>query len=314
MRIAFVRTLHDIAKKNKNVMLLTGDLGYSVFEEFIDELPNQFLNMGVAEQNMSGVAAGLAMEGKIPVIYSIIPFTTMRNYEQIRNDICYQDLNVKIVGVGAGFSYGPYGHTHHALEDIGILRTIPNLTIFSPGDPIEAKFVTRQAFQMIGPVYIRLGRSGEPSIHTERTRLSPKGILSVRKGKSVCIVVTGSLLNTSIVVADLLRKKNIEAKIVSVYRIKPLDTEILFQTIHDISAVFTLEEHSVIGGIGSAVAEVLLERGYRGLFKRIGVPDRFTNAIGDQKYMRRSNHLSPHQVATLISDSVFQNVAGKLRA
>jgi len=132
VRIAFVNTLQELAKKNKNIMLLTGDLGYSVFERYIKLFPKQFINMGVAEQNMTGVAAGLAIENKTPFIYSIVPFITMRNFEQIRNDICYQNLNVKIIGVGAGFSYGPYGHTHHGLEDIGILRTLANLTIICP--------------------------------------------------------------------------------------------------------------------------------------------------------------------------------------
>src|SRR5258708_5849980 len=137
MRIAFVKTFLKEAKKNKDVILLTADLGFSVFEKLMDELPAQYLNVGVAEQNMTGMAAGMAMEGKIPFIYSIVPFATMRNFEQIRNDVCYQNQNVKIVGVGAGFSYGPYGHTHHGLEDIGILRTLPNMVILTPGDPVE---------------------------------------------------------------------------------------------------------------------------------------------------------------------------------
>ena len=160
MRNTFAKVLLEEAKKNKKLIFLTGDLGFSVFEDFQKECPDQYINAGVAEQNMTGVAAGLAMEGMLPVIYSIVPFVTMRNFEQIRNDICYQNLNVKIVAVGAGFSYGPYGHTHHGLEDIGIMRTLPGLTILCPGDPVEAKLATRAMLKFTGPTYLRLGKGG----------------------------------------------------------------------------------------------------------------------------------------------------------
>src|SRR3989344_5477087 len=141
MRNTFIKTLEEKARNNKQIVLLTADLGFSVFENYKKKYPKQFINIGIAEQNMTGVASGMAMEGKIPFIYSIIPFVTMRNFEQIRNDICYQNLNVKIVGIGTGFYYGPYGRTHHGIEDIGIMRTLPNLIIFSPADEYETQRV-----------------------------------------------------------------------------------------------------------------------------------------------------------------------------
>lgn len=304
MRIAFVNTLFEMAKKDKRIMLLTGDLGFSVFEKYIEELPKQYLNVGVAEQNMTGVAAGMAMEGKTPLIYSIVPFTTMRNFEQIRNDICYQNLNVKIVGVGAGFSYGPYGHTHHGLEDIGILRTLANLVILCPGDPIEVALATRAMLNHIGPVYLRLGRAGEPNIHkTIPSFKIGKGIL-IEDGKDLTIIGTSTLLQRAWEVVSLLKEKGLQVRLISMHTIKPLDTQIILESARKTSAIFTLEEHSIIGGLGSAVAEVLAENRVNVIFKRIGVPDRFTKVMGSQEYMRRANGLSLQQITETILKSL----------
>jgi transketolase len=296
MRTTFAKTITHIAKRNKNVMLLTGDLGYSVFEDFQNQNPRQYLNMGVAEQNMAGVAAGLAMEGRVPIIYSIVPFTTMRNFEQIRNDICYQNLNVKIVGVGAGFSYGPYGHTHHGLEDIGILRTIPNLVILTPGDPVEVALATRAMMRYTGPVYMRLGKAGEPIIHKKKpVFVMGKGFL-MRDGRDVTVIATSTMLERAIQVADQLGS----TRVISMPTIKPLDTKIIIDSLKKTKAIVTLEEHSIVGGLGSAVSEVIAESGIKTIFKRIGVSDNFTKAIGLQEYMRRVNGLSVDQIVHTI--------------
>lgn len=302
MRIAFVDTLFSLAKENKNIMLLTGDLGFSVFEKYMKQFPNQFLNMGVAEQNMTGAAAGMAMEKKIPIIYSIVPFVTMRNFEQIRNDICYQNLNVKIVGVGAGFSYGPYAHTHHGLEDIGILRTLANLIILCPGDPIEVALATKAMLNHVGPVYLRLGKAGEPNIHkTIPSFKIGKGIL-IEDGKDITIIGTSTLLQKAWEVASSLKEKGLLVRLISMHTIKPLDTQIILESARKTPAIFTLEEHSIIGGLGSAVAEVLAENRANVIFKRIGIPDRFTKAIGNQEYMRIANGLSAEQIVNTILD------------
>ncbi|MBI3576833.1 hypothetical protein HY086_02205 [Candidatus Gottesmanbacteria bacterium] len=304
MRIAFVNTLREMARRDKRIMLLTGDLGYSVFEEFIEEFPKQFLNMGVSEQNMAGVAAGLSMEGKTPLIFSIIPFATMRNFEQIRNDICYQNLNVKIVGVGAGFSYGPYGHTHHGLEDIGILRTLPNLTILTPGDPIEVHLATRAMMELEGPTYLRLGKAGEPNVHkTTPSFTVGKGIV-VREGGDLSLLAMSTLLFRATEVLEELGRKGITTRLVSMHTIKPIDVDLIIDCVKKNKAIFTLEEHSIIGGLGSAVAEVLAEYGKPVIFKRLGVPDRFTKAIGNQEYMRAANGLSADQITKQILDII----------
>lgn len=300
MRIAFVNTLFEMAKKDKRIMLLTGDLGFSVFEKYIKELPKQYLNMGVAEQNMTGVAAGMAMEGEIPVIYSIVPFATMRNFEQIRNDICYQNLNVKIVGVGAGFSYGPYAHTHHGLEDIGILRTLANLIILCPGDPIEVALATKAMLNHVGPVYLRLGKAGEPNIHKSIPSFKiGKGIL-IEDGKDLTIIATSTFLQRAWEVTSSLKQKGLLVRLISMHTIKPLDAQITLESARKTPAIFTMEEHSIIGGLGSAVAEVLAENKIGVIFKRIGVPDRFSKVIGNQEYMRAANNLGVDQITKTI--------------
>ena len=292
MRTTFANTLLSLAQKNPQIMLLAGDLGYSVFEPWQEQIPQQYLNMGIAEQNMAGVAAGLAIEGKIPVIYSIVPFATMRCFEQIRNDICYQNLNVKIVGVGAGFSYGPYGHTHHGLEDIGILRALPNMVILAPGDPVEAKAATIAMMKYKGPVYLRLGKAGEPVLHDKKPTFTiGKGIV-MREGKDATVIATSTMLETAMKIPNF--------RIISMPTIKPIDEKIIVESAKKTNAIVTLEEHSIIGGLGSAVAEVLAESGISIPFKRIGVPDRFTKTIGLQEHMRKANGLDVDSICCVI--------------
>lgn len=300
MRITFVNTFLEQAKKNKDIMLLTADLGFSVFEKLMVERPTQYLNVGIAEQNMAGMAAGMAMEGKMPFIYSIVPFTVMRNFEQIRNDICYQNQNVKIVGVGAGFSYGPYGHTHHGLEDIGILRTLPNMTILAPGDPVEVKLATEAMISHTGPVYLRLGKAGEPVLHKKEPKFEiGKGIV-FNEGKDVTIISNSILLYRAYEVVEELTKKGLSIRFISMPTVKPLDEKIIIESAKKTKGIFVIEEHSIIGGLGSAIAEVLAEESLNISFKRIGVPDRFTKVMGTQEYMRDANGLGVKQIVKTI--------------
>jgi len=300
MRNTFAKSLLTIAKKDKRVLLLTADLGYSAFEDFIKELPNQFINVGIAEQNMAGVAAGLAIEGYKPVIYSIVPFTTMRNFEQIRNDICYQNLNVKIVGVGAGYSYGPYGHTHHGLEDIGILRTLPNMTILAPGDPTEVRLATMSMMRSNTPTYLRLGKAGERVLYDKTPHFSiGKGIV-LHEGSDATIIATSTLVSRAIEVATEMVKRKYSIRVISMHTIKPIDKALILESSRKTRVIVTLEEHSIIGGLGSAVAEVLAESQACIQFLRLGALDHFTKSIGLQDYMREKNGLSIRQVSSQI--------------
>lgn len=301
MRIAFVNTLCKIASKNQKIMLITGDLGFSVFEDFIYKLPKQYLNAGVAEQNMTGIAAGMAMEGKTPFIYSIVPFVTMRNFEQIRNDVCFQGLNVKIVGVGSGYSYGINSYTHYGLEDVGILRTLPGITILSPGDPIETELATIAASKVKGPVYLRLGKAGEPKVYKKYPKFEiGKGII-LRDGRDIALITSGTMLPIAVQVADMLKDK-LSVKLISMHTIKPLDITLIKKISNQVKAIFTLEEHTIIGGLGSAIGEVLSEQGKGIIFKRFASPDRFNKIVGNQQFMRAQTGLSTDHIVKKIKE------------
>lgn len=300
MRTAFIATLCDLAKKDNNIFLLNGDLGFSVLEPFIEAFPNRSLNMGVAEANMIGVAAGLALSGKTVFVYSIIPFVTARVFEQIRNDIALQKANVKIVGVGSGLTYGQLGPTHHSIEDIALMRALPNMTVVAPGDPKETEEATKALAKIKGPAYLRIGKKGEPMIHTKKPafRLG-KGIIA-RTGTDLTLIAAGNMLATAITTADELEKGGKRVSVISLHTIKPLDAPLIKKAARDTPAIFTLEEHSIIGGLGSAVAEVLAESRISPIFRRFGIRDRFTTIAGSQDFLRRYHHLSPPDIAKQI--------------
>lgn len=299
MRNTFAKTLFGEMKKNKRIILLTGDLGYSVFEDIIKECPEQYINCGLTEQSMTGIASGLASEGYIPIIYSIIPFITMRNFEQIRNDICYQNLPVMIVGVGAGFSYGPYGHTHHALEDISIMRTLPHMTILSPGDPYEVEQFVPQIIRYKRPVYMRLGKTGEEILHKPTDTIKIGTMSMIKKGKDMTLFSTSSFVASVMKTASLLHTQGISASVVSVSTIKPLDGAFI-RKCAKIPFMVSMEEHSLIGGLGGAIAEYVCDELPHVRLLRLGVQDRFTPIQGMQEDMRKANELTPQQMAVAI--------------
>lgn len=297
MRAAFIKTLFEMAQKDKRIMLVVGDLGFGVVTPFMERLPAQFINAGVAEQNMTGMAAGIALSGKIVFTYSIANFPTIRCLEQVRNDICYHKANVKIVSVGSGMSYGSLGITHHATEDIAIMRSLPNMVVVTPGDPVEASLATRAMVEHPGPCYLRLGRDGEPTVHPPNVNFQLGKAILVRDGKHLTFIVTGALLPEVIVAADSLRERKITARILSMHTVKPLDREAVLIAARKTPLVFTVEEHSIIGGLGGAVAEILMEAdlGYV-RFKRIGLNDAFCNKVGDQNYLRAEYGLDAHGI------------------
>ena len=286
MRQAFIETLFDLAKKDKNIFLLNGDLGFSVLENFIKAYPDRSYNMGVAEANMVGAASGLAMGGKTVFVYSIIPFITFRVFEQVRNDIALQNVNVKIVGVGSGMTYASLGPTHHALEDIAVMRALPNMKVICPGDPWETREAVRAIAVAKGPYYLR---------HFEIGRA-----ITIAQGNDLTIIATGNMLPTGKVVHGLLGKKGIAARLISMHTIKPLDTAAIKKAAKETRAIFTLEEHNIMGGLGSAVAETFAEAGFGGVFQRFGVPDVFTGVAGSNDFLRKLHGLSPEDISRKI--------------
>ncbi len=287
MRTTFIQTLCAVAERDQRVWLLTADLGYSVLEPFRDRFPGRYVNVGVAEQNLIGVAAGLARCGKVPFVYSIANFPTLRCLEQIRVDVCYHECPVKVVAVGGGFTYASQGYTHHGVEDLAILRTLPGMTVVAPGDPVETRLATQALADRPGPAYLRLGKAKEPLVHTTEPAFAIGRAITVRPGRDLTLVSTGGMLKECVTVAERLRGQGVEARVLSMHTLKPLDGEAVLRAARETGGLVTVEEHSVTGGLGSAVADVIAQAGARcGFFRKFGVPDELYHRVGSQEYMR----------------------------
>ncbi len=300
MRTAFVRTLSQIMKKHKDVIALTADMGFSVFENMQKEFPGRFFNTGVTEQSTIGLATGLALSGYKVFVYAQAAFITMRCFEQVRLDVCYNNVNVKLVGTAAGFSLNQLGVSHFALEDVALMRTLPNMTVFTPGDPMEARWATEQAYSLNGPAYIRLTKAGCPVVHSAVPHIRVGEAIEVRKGNDASLLVSGSMLPVAVEVASRLKQKKIHAGIYSFLTVKPIDKKTILGLAKKSKRLFTLEDHSVIGGLGTAVAEILAENGNTVLLKRLGVPDAFTGITGSIEYLQKVNGLSPAAITRTI--------------
>ena len=259
MRTAFIETLCELAERDERIWLLSGDLGYSVLEPFAERFPSRYINMGIAEQNMAGVAAGLALTGKTVFVYSIANFPTLRCLEQIRNDICYHQANVKIVAVGGGYSYGSHGYTHHGVEDIAIMRALPYLSVVAPGDPLETRAVTKILSQNEGPAYLRLGKAGESIIHQKEPVIQPGVPLLIRKGKDVALCSTGAMLKTCLDAAILGENQGKSVAVYSFPWIKPLIMDSILPIIRSYRLIISVEEANASGGLGGILAEIISE-------------------------------------------------------
>lgn len=287
MRNSFVNAICQLAETNKDVFLITGDLGFGVLDKFWDKFPDRFINAGISEQNMTSMAAGLALEGKQVYTYSIANFPTLRCLEQIRNDVAYHDANVKIVSIGAGFAYGSAGMSHHATEDIAIMRALPNITVFSPADPLEVVKVAEACNKMKGPCYIRLGKGGEPNLHVEIKDFEIGKAINIVEGDSACIFATGAIAGEAKLAADRLNARGLSTALYSFPTIKPIDIDVIRKCALNYKAIVTVEEHNIIGGFGSAVAEVLSEiKGEHAYQIKIGLNDTFSSIVGSQAYLR----------------------------
>jgi len=311
MRSVLVKILRERALLDKNLFILTSDLGFKLFDSFREACPRQFINMGIAEQNMVGVAAGMSLSGKNVYCYTMVPFLTMRALEFIRIDICYHRLNVKLVGVGGGVYYGFEGMTHHGVEDLSIMRTLPGMTIIAPGDPIEAAALIEQSLDYPLPLYIRLGGNNDAVIHQSAKKiLIGKGAI-VHEGRNLTLIATGSMLPVAVEVAGILREKRCDPSVISLHTLKPLDEALIRQYASRSIAVFTIEEHSLIGGLGTAVSETLLEAGYRGIFKKFGLSDEYGKVVGSNNFIRESHGLSPQKISSTIHRLLQKSREGK---
>lgn len=282
MRNAFTKKLTEIALKNKDVILITNDAPTPHFLEFQKKVPQRFINAGLAEQHMTGMAAGLALSGKIPVTYSIVPFVMMRCYEQVRDDICYQNVNAKIIGIGAGIVYSTLGGTHTPIEDISLARGLPNLTIVTPADLLEAEKVAEAIFKIKGPVYVRLSRTGEPAVYEKDYKFEIGKGVYLSRGKDITVIGYGSILHRVKQASKELKKEGIGAEVINLHTIKPLDEASIYQSIKKTGAVVTIEEHGSIGGLKSIIAEILVGRELKVPFKAISLDHQFLTNYGKQ--------------------------------
>jgi transketolase len=300
MRNTFIKYLIEQARTDERIFVVTPDLGFSVLEGYAQEFPNRFLNVGIAEQNAIGVAAGLALSGKIVYVYSIIPFVTMRCFEQIRIDVAYMKTNVRLVGVGAGLSYGPAGATHHAIEDIAIMRALPNMIVCCPGDPIEVREIVKRSFEHTGPIYIRLGKNGEPQIHPDKLNFQIGNSITITEGSDIALITTGNMLDQAMRLVKFYQQQGKKIELLSVPTIKPFDTKSILYLIDRKIPIITLEEHNAIGGLGSTVAEVIAISGIGIPFKKIAINDQYSHYVGSQNYLREKFGLSERHIIKIV--------------
>jgi transketolase len=303
MRDTFVKTLIDIAKQDKNVHLITGDLGFGVLKPFWEQLPDQFTNAGIAEQNMTSFAAGLALEGKTVFTYSIGNFPTLRAVEQIRNDCAYHNANVKIVCVGGGFVYGSLGMSHHATEDLSIMRALPDVTVLAPGDLVEAEYATRAIYNHEGTCYLRLGRGGEKRIHDKIDDFQIGKAIKIKDGEKVAIFSTGAIFDEAMEASEILIEKGIKPALYTFPTVKPIDRATIEECANKYDLIVTVEEHNIIGGFGSAVSEVLAELpNSSSRVLRIGLNDKYSSIVGTQNYLRDIYGMSARKIVNKISE------------
>jgi transketolase len=312
MRNNFADEITKLAQADKRVVLLSGDIGNKLFDGFKAKAPDRFLNCGVAEANMMGMAAGLAMSGMRPVVYTIAPFTTTRVMEQIRVDVCYHDVPVVIVGVGSGLGYASLGATHHSCEDMAMLRTLPNMSVLAPADPLEVRGELRAALRHSGPSYIRMGKKGEPVLHREVPNIEIGRGVTVRDGVDVCLLSVGVMLPVVLEAAEGLAKRGITARVVSVVSVKPLDEALLRDVFARFPLVASIEEHSLIGGFGAALAEWMADHGpLAARLLRFGTRDRFQHEAGETEHARARDGLTASGIVERITQALPRSTDSK---
>ncbi len=298
MRNAFADAITRLAETDPRIVVLSGDIGNRLFDGFKQRFPERFFNCGVAEANMTGVAAGMAMCGLRPFTYTITPFATTRAMEQIRVDVCYHRVPVTIVGTGSGLSYASLGPTHHSCEDLAMLRALPEMTVLCPADAAEVRQAVAAVLAIDGPAYLRLGKKGEPAVHQEPPRFSIGKAILLRPGRDVCILGTGNMVAVAIDAAGILQAADVSAAVFSMHTVKPLETALLADVFQRFPLVAVVEEHSRLGGLGGSIAEWLAtQRPPAGRLLSFGTPDAFLGELGSQQLARQRCGLTAEAIA-----------------
>ena len=300
MRDAFINSLTELAENDKDIILLTGDLGFGVFEEFEARFPGQYFNVGIAEQNMMGLAAGLSLEGKKVVAYSIGNFASLRCLEQIRNDACYHDASITVVASGGGFSYGSLGMSHHTTEDLAILRALPNMVVVAPCTKNEAKEATKQLVSTKGVGYLRLDKTAAEEVALAQPFSIGKSRI-FREGTDLTLIATGGILEEAVLASKELEKFGLDVKILGIHTVKPIDKEEILKSALETGGLIVIEEHNKDGGLGSAVAEVCMDHAVLpNKFLRIGLNNTFSSIVGSQHYLREQYKIDHNAIVNSV--------------
>lgn len=304
MRKTFISRLCELARQDERICLIIGDLGFSVVEPFAEEFPGRFLNAGVAEQNMISMATGWSLsENKVVFVYSIANFPTFRCLEQIRNDVCYHNANVKIVSVGGGLTYGSAGFSHHAIEDLAIMRALPGMVVSAPADAYETDSITQLSVKSNGPFFIRIGKNNEPAVHKNPCSLSIGDPIVYKDDGDILIVSTGTLISEAINAAEMLEKKGLKVSVMGIPFLKPLNTEKVLHVLSNKRIVLTVEEHTGFGGLGSVIAEIMAENNITLPFHRVCLPE-FIDCVGSQHDLRKFYKID--------KEGIVSNILGKI--
>ena len=303
MRSVFNEKLLEITRRDPRIFMVLADIGYGEIEPFAKEFPDRFFNVGVAEQNMTGVACGVAMEGNIAVTYSIANFPTLRPLEQIRNDVCYHNANVKIVIIGGGLAYGSLGISHHSTEDLAIMRALPNMVVLAPSDFAEARAATEAMIKHDGPVYYRCGYKNEPPIHQGEIDFQIGRAIQVRDGGDATLIYAGTVGYNALLATESLAQSGINCRLISMHTVKPIDNDSVMKAAEETGAIITVEEHNMNGGLGGAVAEVLAENCQAAVkFRRLALPDVNVTKVGSQEWLLAQYGLDPAGIVRSVKE------------
>jgi len=302
MRDAFYEALYDIFRKDKNCVFITADNGAPTLDQFAEDMPEQFYTVGIAEQQLIGMACGMAFEGKKVYTYAIAPFLTLRSYEQNKLEMCAMNLPITSIGVGRGYAYDIMGPTHHTVEDISIMRALPNLTIHNPADSAAAKALAEISYRNPGPQYIRFDRAGTPDIYTDSQPDFAEGVIQLEQGDDVCIIATGIMVSEALKTRETLQARGLSVGVVDLCRLKPINKERLFHYLSGVSNVVTYEEHLLAGGMGSIIAELFIDEGISTPTLRIGQQDRFAFEMGGRANIWKTYGLDADSAAQRIAE------------
>jgi transketolase len=303
--------IYQLAKSDERIFFIGSDLGAGTLKSFQSEMPERFLMEGISEANVIGLAAGLAMEGKIPYVNTISSFLTRRSFEQIFIDICLHNVNVRLIGNGGGLVYAPLGPTHMTTEDLAIMRSIPHMTVIAPADAEEMRRLMPRTVEHAGPIYIRLAKGHDPIVTNDKQPFQIGKTVLMRCGEDALVVTTGITLRIALEAAAMLSENGLETSIVHVPTLKPLDTAVLLEHVSKVPAVVSIEEHSVTGGLGSAMAEIIAEAGVRQpkFFKRLGIPDTFPEKYGSQAELMNNYALTKEHLVKTVESLASRDTA-----